>query len=398
MFTPTLNRNGVTVITVIVHDAGLDGLPGNADDGQFSRSFSVNVLSVNDPPSAVNDTFMIIPGQTMYDLDVLMNDEAANPDSDDPPFQILLAISPANGVAEVVNEGRMIRFTPTAGFSGSEQIRYTITDNRQIAEGVATVTLGGVDLTLETGSSDLRIDSLNGNVRVLRNGVVDTSIGVISAASVRSITVTGDENANVVDLSGVTVQDFSYQGGVAVMINTADGDDSILGSGFGDTISGGLGNDTITGGDGDDSLRGESGNDVIFGGDGNDSLFGGAQVDYLQGGAGNDKVEGQGSTGDSVGGGPGDDTIDGGSGNDVLVDEGDADFVLTPTQMLGLGTDVIVDTERAILRGGSSNNRIDVSAFFVEGFSTTTVYGGDGDDTLIGSASNDVLRGDNGDD
>lgn len=51
-FTPVANQSGTAVITVTVEDAGLDNdLATIADNVTFSRSFSVTVTPVNDPPT-----------------------------------------------------------------------------------------------------------------------------------------------------------------------------------------------------------------------------------------------------------------------------------------------------------------------------------------------------------
>ncbi|WP_425615740.1 Ig-like domain-containing protein [Anatilimnocola sp. NA78] len=50
-FTPAANKSGTAKITVTVHDAGLDGIAGNGDDGTFSQHFTVTVNAVNDAPS-----------------------------------------------------------------------------------------------------------------------------------------------------------------------------------------------------------------------------------------------------------------------------------------------------------------------------------------------------------
>ena len=72
---------------------------------------------------------------------------------------------------------------------------------------------------------------------------------------------------------------------------------------------------------------------------------------------------------------------------------------LTNARMTGgLGNDRIVSIERALLTGGASANRIDVSGFFVPGFTTTTLIGGNGNDTLIGGPGNDGLSGYTGND
>ncbi len=158
-------------------------------------------------------------------------------------------------------------------------------------------------------------------------------------------------------------------------------------------IFGGTDPDLITGGSANDILIGEDGNDTMFGGAGNDQVLGSAGIDSLNGGDGNDVVRGQGSSRDSLTGGPGNDTLDG-AGNDVLIEIGDVNFVLTDTQLTGLGTDKLIGLPEASLTGGASANKIDISAYTGYGVE----YGGLGNDTLIGSAGPNFMLGDEGDD
>ncbi|MEO0851894.1 MAG: calcium-binding protein [Cyanobacteria bacterium J06648_11] len=105
------------------------------------------------------------------------------------------------------------------------------------------------------------------------------------------------------------------------------GDDIVLGRGGNDAIAGGPGADEINGSAGDDiingnsgndrtpsggGLRGGAGNDRILGGRGDDNLFGDNDDDELIGGLGNDRLSG----------GPGIDTYvyRRGDGADVIVD------------------------------------------------------------------------------
>ncbi len=78
----------------------------------------------------------------------------------------------------------------------------------------------------------------------------------------------------------------------AAFIDGREGDDTINGSGHGDTLVGGAGNDTISGAGGGDMLSGSSGNDVLHGGDSEDVLLGGPDNDDLHGDAGNDIIDG----------------------------------------------------------------------------------------------------------
>jgi trimeric autotransporter adhesin len=106
----------------------------------------------------------------------------------------------------------------------------------------------------------------------------------------------------------------------ADVIGGSAGDDYLNGAGGNDTLSGGDGADTLIGEGDNDTLSGGSGNDSLDGGDGDDRLLGGTGDDYLKAGTGNDTLEGgagndglYGEGGDNVylfGKGDGQDLID----------------------------------------------------------------------------------------
>lgn len=93
-----------------------------------------------------------------------------------------------------------------------------------------------------------------------------------------------------------------------LLVNAAEGND---------TVSGGKGDDIIYGGSGNDRVDGGEGNDIVYGGTGNDTLSGGAGSDTLYGGAGNDLLNG-GEGGDLLYGGSGLNTLSGGAGADTF--------------------------------------------------------------------------------
>ncbi|MDZ8069957.1 MAG: DUF4347 domain-containing protein [Nostoc sp. DedQUE08] len=182
--------------------------------------------------------------------------------------------------------------------------------------------------------------------------------------------------------------------------NTLDASAFSLGSA---NLSGGTGNDTINGGAGNDYLLGKDGNDYLISNAGNDYVDGGNNNDTLDGGIGNDALSG----------GVGDDVLDGGDGIDGLSESADVNFILTNTQLAGLGNDILSNIERATLSSGTSNNILDASAFslgsvnlygragndtLISGSNNDYLYGEDGNDRLIGSAGIDYLSGGNGDD
>lgn len=161
---------------------------------------------------------------------------------------------------------------------------------------------------------------------------------------------------------------------------------------------------TLSGGDGNDTLLGTSSKiNVLMGGNGNDSLKGGSLKDTLYGGAGDDSLLGMGDSdklfgedgNDTLVGGTGNDTLDGGAGTaDLVVDAGNVSFTLKNTQLIGNGTNTLVDVELASLTGGSSKNKLDASAFT----GNVTLIGGSGNDTLIGGSGDDFLQGNLGSD
>jgi Ca2+-binding RTX toxin-like protein len=244
-----------------------------------------------------------------------------------------------------------------------------------------------------------------------------TDYRVISRVSTDSIDVSawGSNGVGIVD---------------GYVILTHDGDDSVVGSAYADSLFGGDGNDTISGNAGDDRIYGGRGNDTLSGGDGNDDIYGNHGEDLINAGANTNRVDGgtgldtlvldgtefdftvsgdgrsfvasatwqttsainveqlyytvsgvtvvlangdtsAGNGGLTTGGGSG--SIDGTSGNDILTGTAGADTI----NGLG-GNDQIfgLDGDDAI-NGGVGDDVI------WGGYGTNTIDGGDGFDTVI---------------
>ena len=154
------------------------------------------------------------------------------------------------------------------------------------------------DDTLDGGTG---IDTLQGGFGN------DTLIGGAGAD-----TLDGGANTDTIDYSssdaGVTVvlSDGMVESGGHAEGDTVSNVESIIGSGFADSLTGDTENNVISAG---------AGADTIFGGDGADRLFGGNDADTIRGNDGDDGVYGDAGA-DTLLGGVGDDTLDGGSGND----------------------------------------------------------------------------------
>jgi len=136
-------------------------------------------------------------------------------------------------------------------------------------------------------------------------------------------------------------------------------------------VRGGDGNDTVTGSAGGDDLRGEAGNDTLDGGAGPDDIWDGPGADKVMGGADNDGLQVD-PTAD-----PGDD-FHGGGGYDHL-------YYLGRTAGLTITIDNLADDGEP---GENDNVHLDVEG----------VWGGAGDDILVGSSGENDLWGLAGDD
>jgi Ca2+-binding RTX toxin-like protein len=248
------------------------------------------------------------------------------------------------------------------------------------AKVTSTVNAAGA-LTVMTDAGDpVRITSdANGKVKINDK---DPDSGAATAASIKSIQVTGDGADNVIDLSGVSDPAFGLQ--TTVKVNGGGGNDTITGSKLADVLEGGDGNDGITADDNPQFTR-----DVVRGDAGDDTMVwnGGDDDDDNDGGAGNDTT-----------------TVNGADGfgeqftvkpSQVL--PGGARFDRTgPTPPGIFNIEISAATERLDLNGNGGDDTVTAD----EGFSNLKldVEGGEGNDTLDGGDAADLLSGGGGND
>lgn len=254
-----------------------------------------------------------------------------------------------------------------SGEGGNDLIRGQGTARDTLSGGTGDDTLDGAgqDVLFESGDANFTLTDTQ-----LTGLGTDTIIGLIEA------TLIGGPSANVINISAYS----SYT-----------------------IIYGREGNDVITGNNAPNFINGEGGDDSIIGNDGVDNLFGGAGRDTLNGGAGDDRLRGQGASGDLLIGGPGNDLLDGGAGGDRVAEVADVNFTITATQLVGIGTDTLIDIEEIQLTLGASNNVVNGSAavanlIIAAGGGADTITGGAGNDTVSGGEGNDVLKGRGGND
>jgi hypothetical protein len=239
-------------------------------------------------------------------------------------------------------------------------------------------------------------DNLDADARVFNFGAAADEVVISDATAgdgLSTISSTASSETVTFDTSGSTVTvnlgggddslvptglDSTYAG--RVIVNAGDGADTVDLSALtvDATVNGNNGNDTITGGSGNDQLVGNSGDDVVSGGDGDDNVIGGAGRDTVSGGAGNNMVDGNGTS------------------FDVLVENVEGNVVLTDGMLTwDTGSNTLARIEGVVLVGSSGSDSLDASAFTLFG---VRLEGGDGNDTIRGTAFNDVILADGGND
>ncbi|MEM6940019.1 MAG: Hint domain-containing protein [Pseudomonadota bacterium] len=211
-------------------------------------------------------------------------------------------------------------------------------------------------------------------------GTIVVGSDTISFSEIEEIILT--DHADVVDATGAALTS-------GINMDAQGGDDSVVGTDFGDTIAGGEGNDLIEGGLGDDLLTTGLGDDTLLGGEGNDTLMNSDGDDSLDGGAGDDSIVATGGE-DTLRGGTGDDTMDGGDDADTFIIED------------GFGNDVITGGEGTTDASDQDFDTIDLSAI-TSGPVTVTYTGAeagtitDGTDTITFSEIERIITTDQAD-
>ncbi len=311
--------------------------------------------------------------------------------------------------------------------------------------GTDTLSGGADDDTLSGGAGDDVYDFTRALVSDnLGSDTVTESTSSNDAQDSLDFSAFGE--AVTVNIANATAMSLASK--LTVSLTNTTGVESIVGTPFADTITGntrdnllmgGAAGDTIDGAGGDDTLQGETGSDSLIGGTGTDTVFqvvdanqtltdtslvSGADTDTLSGVEHADLVGGDGANtldasgftlgsvsldgaggSDTLSGGSGNDQLIGGEGDDSLNGNGGTDTVLqitdaavqdlVDTLLTGQGSDTLTSIERADLTGGDSDNFVRASAFTL---GPVVISGGDGDDTLFGSAGNDTIDGGAGDD
>lgn len=183
-----------------------------------------------------------------------------------------------------------------------------------------------------------------------------------------------------------------------------EGDDVVAGGGNNDTLTGDDADDLLLGEAGDDSMSATQGFDTLLGGGGDDSMVGGRGQDWLIGGAGDDFLLG-GEGDDTLSGSTGADTLEGFKGNDLISGldiRDDADALQTNLLASASGaTQIAQSLEDYVTTNFDVSATPDILARLDRGLTNANttdnaddeLFGGRGDDTLVGDFSDTMTGG-----
>jgi len=182
-YRPASNFNGQEVLTYTLLDS---------NGGAAIGTVTFNVTPVNDPPTAVDDTFSVLASQSTTTLDVLANDTNV----DEGEILTISAVTqpPAgNGTIAIAADGKSLIYTsPSSTFEGTFTIVYTLSDGTDLTD-TATVTInvnnfipwdlsGVVELSGSSGFLALTLPAIKLVGTDITGAAVNTSIPVMNNA------------------------------------------------------------------------------------------------------------------------------------------------------------------------------------------------------------------------
>ncbi|MBP1681964.1 MAG: hypothetical protein H6Q35_2303 [Proteobacteria bacterium] len=266
---------------------------------------------------------------------------------------------------------------------------------------------------------------LNGEAGTDSLSYIYATTGITMNLGLTTAQVTGGSGTDTVlnfeNLFGSNYNDILSGNSANNIINGNIGDDTISGGAGNDSINGGTGNDTINGGAGNDTLNGSLGTDTLSyydatagisinlglttqatGGSGTDTIFnfdnilGSNYNDVLTGSTANNVIYGYNGN-DTIYAGTGNDTMLGGAGNDTYFVDSVNDLVYETTTTASSidagGSDFVFSTVSWTLGNYFENLRL-FSSSAINGTGNAlnnTIYAGDGNNILNGSAGTDTL-------
>ncbi|MDE0866141.1 MAG: tandem-95 repeat protein [Rubripirellula sp.] len=220
-FRPADDFAGPVVFTYRVSDAG--GVQQNA-------TVTVDVTSVNDPPSGIDDAVSVDQNSSDNLLNVLQNDSDL-PDTGETLTITSVGSLSNGGVAVVSNDGLSISYTPAADYVGVETLTYVVSDGE--LDDVVTVTVtvlpadnpptavdDGYEVVEDAATADFVV--LSNDLRDVDNqpfvldsiGVPDQGGQAVQSADGTQLAYTPASNFNGIEHVPYTIRDSG--GGISV--------------------------------------------------------------------------------------------------------------------------------------------------------------------------------------
>jgi len=156
LYSPSANFNGSETFRYTISD-------GNG--GSASAIVSVEVLAVNDPPTAIDDVYEIDEDSGVLTLDLLANDSADPDDSE--TLRIFYWRTPRLGSIALDQDTGLLLYTPMPNAHGVETFKYGIEDNDgKTAEALVTITLVSVNDPPTAVNDVVHMDEDGGSISV----------------------------------------------------------------------------------------------------------------------------------------------------------------------------------------------------------------------------------------
>ncbi|MFT7244601.1 MAG: hypothetical protein ACI82A_001959 [Candidatus Azotimanducaceae bacterium] len=203
-YTPDLDFIGADEVSYIISDG---------QGGIASASVAIDVIA-NRAPVALDDTAATTAG-SFVEIDLLGND--SDPDGDQ---LAIISASSADGAVTIV--GNLIRYTPTAGFSGVATVNYTVQDGLgESASAVAAVTVSPalIEVRSRSGGGGGAMGWMIGFL--LLAGIL-RRVNLSCAALVLLLPFQAQADWGLTASAGQAESDFSDQSGAAVRSDSTD--------------------------------------------------------------------------------------------------------------------------------------------------------------------------------
>ncbi len=183
-YTSNADFNGSETLSYTISDGN-----GGSDTGVIN----VTINAVNDAPLALDDSATLSEDGDVL-VDVLAND--SDPDGDALTLDSVGA--PANGT--VVIEGDQLRYTPDLGFSGTDNVTYTVSD------GNGGTDTGTVTFTVEPSVRGPAPIGESGSITVSQSGPNQWHTVTFAAALTDAVVVLGPLSSNESEMATTRAQ------------------------------------------------------------------------------------------------------------------------------------------------------------------------------------------------